>query len=242
MGLYKPSSQLGRASSIPVHSEMFKRWTRPCSELPRPQTCASPFHPPEQVVLPQIKDAPCLGGQIPALGWVGAGRGVGCAVGWRSWARAGAWMGGFANPGIRREFCACSPLLGALGPVQPSGVLPKHVPSPQTVSGPSSPREGDGAAAGPCSLRPVPVLQSQGAISQVSPSLGTPWERQGGVGASLKTRLGRRDGCKVRRERRHRLPLPARPQRRQTDTAGPPEGCRQRWPSARSWNGPCRCW
>ena len=45
-------------------------------------------------------------------------------------------------------------------------------------------------AAGLCSHRPVWVLQSQGAISQVSPSPGTPWERQGGVGASLKARLG----------------------------------------------------
>lgn len=49
-------------------------------------------------------------------------------------------LGGFANPGIRWEFCARSPLLGALGPVHPVfGVFPKHVPSPQSTKSPSSP-------------------------------------------------------------------------------------------------------
>lgn len=80
---------------------------------------------------------------------------------------------------------------GSGGNSVPSPFLGRsHHPKPRS--------QGAGAAAGPCSLRPVPVLQSRGTIPQVSPGLGTPWERQGGVGASLKTRLGRRDGCEVR--------------------------------------------
>lgn len=54
----------------------------------------------------------------------------------------------------------------------------------------AAPRREPDPATGLCSHRPVWVLQSRGAISQVSPSWGTPWERQGGVGASLKARLG----------------------------------------------------
>lgn len=95
--------------------------------------------------------------------------------------------GGFANPGSRLEsHCAWQ--------TAPSrqwglfGVVPKHRPSPHGHGqAPSSPRQGAGAR---CSHRPVRVLQSQGAISQVSPSPGTPCERQGGAGASLKAGLG----------------------------------------------------
>uniref|UniRef100_A0A8C3DC58 S100 calcium binding protein A16 n=3 Tax=Corvus moneduloides TaxID=1196302 RepID=A0A8C3DC58_CORMO len=104
------------------------------------------------------------------------------------------------------------PTAGRPRPRAPRGVFlgcsPNTSRHPKARTAPAAPGKEPGPAAGPCSLRPVPVLQSRGAISQVSPSLGTPWERQGGVGASLKTRLGRRDGCEVRRERRHRLPLP----------------------------------
>ena len=92
------------------------------------------------------------------------------------------------------------------------GVVPKRLPSPHSHARELEP------AAGPCSCRPVWVLQSQRAISQVSPSPGTPWGRQGGAGASLKARLGR--VLWVQGEKRagvigsHR---PCCPNRRQTD-------------------------
>lgn len=113
---------------------------------------------------------------------------------------AGAQQGGdsLANPGTRLDLPRSRPTAAAGSPPPPpdGGDLwggpqtPTITPQPQLCA--NNPWQGAGAGACHESLlAPTrPVSQSQGAVFQVSPSLGTPWERQGGVGASLKAWLG----------------------------------------------------
>lgn len=165
-----------------------KCWTRPHSELPEPQTCVSPFHSPEQKILAQIKDVPCLAGQIPVLGWVGAGMCCGMeepgscwCVDWVDLQTLGSGENSVPAPRCWAPSAPCTPFLGC---------SPNTSRHPKARRAPAAPREGAGAGGGSLLAPTRPGVAIPGSHFPGKPQSGNALGTSGRGGSLLKNPAG----------------------------------------------------